>query len=125
MEEGSIFPWALDVLKKNVLTMLKAATNKDLDHLGAILPSKFAAKIGGEGQIMKTGLKNRGGRGKSRLRRFTRGSILLGELHLMQFGIETPFRQELLMCPDLPDLALIQNDDLVGFPDRGKPVSND
>ena len=37
--------------------MLKAATNKDLDHLGAILPFKFAAKIGGEGQIMKTGLK--------------------------------------------------------------------
>jgi hypothetical protein len=39
--------------------MLKAATNKDLDHLDAILPSKFAAKIGGEGQIMKTRLKNR------------------------------------------------------------------
>ena len=37
--------------------MLKAATNKDLDHLDAILPSKFAAKIGGEGQIMKTRLK--------------------------------------------------------------------
>jgi hypothetical protein len=38
--------------------MLKAATNKDLDHPDAILSSKFAAKIGGEGQIMKTGLKN-------------------------------------------------------------------
>jgi len=43
--------------------MLKAATNKDLDHLDAILPSKFAAKIGGEGQIMKTRLKNRGAGG--------------------------------------------------------------
>jgi hypothetical protein len=41
--------------------MLKAATNKDLDRPDAILPSKFAAKIGGEGQIMKTGLKNRDG----------------------------------------------------------------
>jgi len=40
--------------------MLKAATNKDLDHLDAILPSKFAAKIGGEAQIMKTRLKNAG-----------------------------------------------------------------
>src|SRR5580658_7284089 len=49
---------AQDILKKNKLTRLKAATNKDLDHLDAILPSKFAAKIGGEGQIMKIRLKN-------------------------------------------------------------------
>jgi hypothetical protein len=40
--------------------MLKAATNKDLNHLDAILPSKFAAKIGGEGQIMKRRLKKLG-----------------------------------------------------------------
>jgi len=49
--------WALDTLKKNKLTRLKAATNKDLSHLGAILSSKFAAKIGAEGQNMKITLK--------------------------------------------------------------------
>jgi hypothetical protein len=49
---------AWDILKKNRLTRLKAATNKDLDHLDAILSSKFAAKIGAEGQNMKNRLKN-------------------------------------------------------------------
>jgi hypothetical protein len=49
--------WAKDILKKNTLHRLKAATNKDLELLNAILSSKFAAKIGGEGQNMKKRLK--------------------------------------------------------------------
>src|SRR5579871_6344781 len=48
------FPWAKVILKKNRLTRLKAATNKDLDRPDTILSSKFAAKIGAEAQIMKT-----------------------------------------------------------------------
>jgi hypothetical protein len=40
---------------------LKAATNIDLKLLNAILSSKFAAKIGAEGENMKTRLKNAGG----------------------------------------------------------------
>jgi hypothetical protein len=49
--------WAKDILEKNKLHRLKAATNKDLELLNAILSSKFAAKIGGEGQNMKKRLK--------------------------------------------------------------------
>src|SRR5579872_2562611 len=114
------FPWAKDILKKNRLTRLKAATNKDLDRPDTILSSKFGAKIGGEGQIMKTGLKNRIQR--SRNLPFRAGG--LPKLHLMQFGIKSAIGQQLFVGADLPDLALIENDDLVGLPDRRQPVGN-
>ena len=36
----------------------------------------------------------------------------------MQFEIKPPFGEELVMRTDLADLALIEDDDLVGFTDR-------
>src|SRR5579871_5340437 len=49
---------AEDVLEKNKLTRLKAATNKDLNLLDTIPILKFAAKIRVGGQNMKRTLKN-------------------------------------------------------------------
>src|SRR5258708_22659 len=46
------------------------------------------------------------------------------ELHLMQFSIKTTLGQQLFMRADLFDLAFIQHDDLVSFPDGGEPVSD-
>lgn len=42
----------------------------------------------------------------------------------MQFCIEPTFTQQLLMRTDLPDLTLIEDNNLVGFADGRKAVSD-
>src|SRR6185437_344953 len=113
---------AEDILEKNKLTRLKTATNIHLRLLDTIPILKFAAKIRAGGQNMKIRLEN--GAILYRQRPVVR-LVVRPELHLMQFGVKSPFCQKLIMGAHLADLAFVQHDDLAGLADGREPVGDD
>jgi hypothetical protein len=56
---------------------------------------------------------------------FVGSRSLFAELHLMQSGVETTLRQKLVVGAHLADLALVEDDDLIRFPDGRESMGDD
>src|SRR6185312_9371093 len=51
--------------------------------------------------------------------------LLLCELGAVQVGVQSPGREQLIVVAALADLAVVDDQDLIGLADRGQPVRDD